>query len=201
MCVLYIERGGLKTLKLRWLCLFVAFGLSLQAANIVTNPGFETGDFTGWTATPFPGGDLSIQTNLPNSGTYYARFGSNVLDGYDSLQQSLPTTAGVYYDLSFFLREDGPGSPANADFQVYFDGNLIQDVPGSNFVYTQFSFLSLLATTNSTVLEFRGFDIASYARLDDVSVDVSAVPEPATLVLVGAGVLLVTALRKRRAAV
>ena len=36
--------------------------------NVITNPGFETGDFTGWAKGPFY--TFSITTEENHSGTY-----------------------------------------------------------------------------------------------------------------------------------
>ena len=56
-----------------------AWGLAgLQAyANLVQNPGFETGDFTGWTVS----GDISAFAGSAHSGTYSAAFDDAISQG------------------------------------------------------------------------------------------------------------------------
>jgi len=49
-----------------------AFSLAHPAsANLIANPGFETGDFTGWTAT---GSFAEVSPFNPHSGSYGAVF-------------------------------------------------------------------------------------------------------------------------------
>lgn len=83
------------------------------AGNLVSNCGFETGDFTGWTQfgdTTFDGvltGDTYVIPNVsPNSGLYMANFGSTTNSG---ISQSISTTPGTLYDISFYLENDGCG--------------------------------------------------------------------------------------------
>ena len=53
--------------------LLAIFSVSGQAqtTNLVTNPGFETGNTTGWFAFGSP--TLSVETSQVHSGTYAAR--------------------------------------------------------------------------------------------------------------------------------
>jgi len=85
--------------------------------NLVANCGFETGDFTDWTLS----GDQTDMEVLPagHSGCYGAFLGPPGDMGF--LAQDLPTAAGEYYDLSFWLR--GMGTP-NA-FQVLWNGAIV----------------------------------------------------------------------------
>src|SRR5580704_14813185 len=73
-------------------------------ANLLFNPGFETGDFTGWTQSGW-----FIDTTNPNSGVYDASTGcsgsscTTVGDPNSAyLFQDVATTLGTTYDLSFF---------------------------------------------------------------------------------------------------
>jgi transposase-like protein len=69
-------------------------------ADMVINGGFETGDFTGWALsgnTDYTG----VTTGIAHSGEYAAYFGPDGSLGY--LSQSLATTVGTRYELSFFL--------------------------------------------------------------------------------------------------
>ena len=89
----------------------VLSGPVLAAGNLVANPGFETGDFTGWTT----GGNFEatgVSGNfdgfLPNSGNFFAFLGPVGSDG--TLSQNLATTPGQSYTFSWFLGSDG-GTP------------------------------------------------------------------------------------------
>ena len=152
----------------------LAVGSQAQA-NLVTNPGFETGDFTGWAQSGnlgFTGVDGS-----PHSGTFAAFLGPVGSLGF--LSQSLVTTPGTGYDLRFFLQTDG-GVPS--EFQVFWNGALILDKtnpPASGYAET--ALLNLLATGSSTPLQFGFRDDPGFLFLDDVAV--TPTPEPATVVL------------------
>lgn len=79
------------------LALLAATGLAAPASaqNLVTNPGFETGDFSGWTATRAASGSfLGVGgVHYAASGNYGAYFGA-VGAQADSITQFLPTVAG-----------------------------------------------------------------------------------------------------------
>ncbi len=52
--------------------IFAAF-LPVAFANLVVNPGFETGDFSGWTVTPTPlVSGINVLPGHPHTGTYAA---------------------------------------------------------------------------------------------------------------------------------
>lgn len=176
---------------------YFAFASPAKAqGNIVMNPGFETGDFTGWMVND-PSGLTGVGSDaaFAHSGNNYAFLGAEPNIG--SLSQNLSTTAGDLYSLSFWLAHDVTGKPSN-EFSVYWNGSLIFALTPNvgAFSYTEFSFSDLTATGSSTTLEFRYEDNDDFFRLDDVS---AAVPEPGStiwLVAFGLGGLLMH--RRRR---
>ncbi len=168
-------------------------------ANLVSNPGFETGDFTAWTQsgdTTFTG----VDDSNPHSGTFAAFFGPFFSNGF--ISQDLATMAGGSYDLSFWLTDDSTGPD---HFEVSWNGVVIfsLDSPGA-FDYTQFTFNGLAAPTSSTPLQFGFFNEPGFWHLDDVSVEASSAGVPEALstfwvVLPFAGMIGAQLLRRRTA--
>ena len=167
-----------------------------QAASIVINGGFETGDCTGWTLGGNTGFSGVINTApYVNSGSFGAFFGAVGSD--TSLSQNLATTPGGRYDLTYFLYS--PGGTPN-DFSVVWNGvTETALVNAGAFGYTQFTFQGLLATGSSTTLQFLLRQDPSFWGLDDIAVTPS-VPEPSSILLLGSGLLLAGRLIRRKVA-
>jgi PEP-CTERM motif-containing protein len=165
--------------------------LSARAQNLVTNPGFETGDFSGWTQF----GDTSftdVQSFNVHSGSFAAEFGPTASDG--GITQNIATTPGITYTVDFWL--DNRDTSGTNHMSASFAGVTVLTLTSAPaFTYTEYTF-SVLATTSSSLLQFSFYNPPSWWDLDDVSV--TAVPEPGTLGLIVLGALgLVGTLRKR----
>jgi hypothetical protein len=171
------------------------------ARNLVTNCGFETGDFTGWTETPAATGSLFGVDGFPNSGEDAAFFGATDPPDEDMISQSISTIAGQAYNITFFLSNfvEHPGEPSTNQFTAMFDGTTLLSLTNSDgFPYTEFTD-TVVATSTSTTLRFDAYQVLDFYLLDDVSV--TAVSEPASLALLGSALLAFGVGRRRRAAV
>ena len=102
-----VKKGGLKN---KWLSaqVMLVIGFVLQAGmavaqNLVTNPGFETGDTTGW--VPFGSPTISAETSQVHSGTY-ACLVTNRTASYMGIAQSFQGTlgSGLTYNVSAWVR-------------------------------------------------------------------------------------------------
>jgi hypothetical protein len=190
-----------KNLTNRRILLFIAVlasaALPTHASNLVANPGFETGDFTGWTQF----GDTSftdVQTVDVHSGTYAAEFGPTTSDG--GIDQTIATFPGTVLNVSFWL--DNRDTSFNNHMSVSFSGVTILSLTNApSFAYTEYT-MNVLATSQSNLLHFSFYNPPSWWDLDDVSVyDIVPEPPPWAMMAMGAVVLVgVQQLRCRKKA-
>ncbi|MGO8677431.1 MAG: leucine-rich repeat protein [Limisphaerales bacterium] len=151
--------------------------------GLVSDGGFQNGGFSGWT---FSGDtqdsfidDGSLTGIAPQSGRYEAVLGQIGSLGY--LSQTVATTPGANYLLSFWVESDGQ---TPNEFLASWNGKaLLDDVNLPAVAWTNFQFL-VNATGANTVLQFGFRDDNSYLGLDDVSL----LPAPTPVTLGAAGV-------------
>jgi PEP-CTERM motif len=174
-------------------------GQALADGNLVANPGFETGDFTGWTQGGNTEGTAVVPSQPPffpsHSGNFLAILGPVGSDG--TLSQDVATTAGQSYTFSWFLGSDG-GTPS--DFSAIWNGAIIfseTNLPPTSGAYTAFTFTDVATGPTTIMFSFR--DDPGGLSFDDVSVTASAaIPEPSSLVLAGIGILTFAGSARRR---
>lgn len=168
---------------------FTAVGAN---AAIVVNGDFETGDFTGWTpdAVSFP---IYIVT-APVAGGNYAAQIAGFSFGPDTLSQTVATTAGHGYTLSFDYWQDG-GTPNG--FDVSWNGVSVFSQTDTDTGVAYQHVTANVVGSGSDTLVFTAYNDPAFSYVDNVAL--GTVPEPATwaLMLFGFGGLG-TAMRARR---
>ena len=160
--------------------------------SLVANGGFESGDFSGWTA-----GSLTALSGVEGAAAHSGAFGA--FSGENSfIRQALTTVTGPTYSLRFWLRSDGLDPDP---FYVNWNGAKVFDsVQLGAFEYREFVVGGLTAAGPVTLLTlgFRG-DLG-FVEVDDVSVRVAAIPEPQTWALMAGGMAVLAAWQRRRRA-
>jgi len=187
----------------------LALAAPVQAAELITNGGFENG-LTGWTSS----GTVNVNTAAdyhPCCGTvgsepafsnnHFVDFGSGNTAGTDLVSQAFHDLSGSLYTVTFDLGAFGSGTNqitaeaggASQTFTVVADDN-----NDTTFHPQTFSFLGTGLDSVKFTVVATGPDNTD-ALLDNVSVSGIAVPEPATwaMMLVGFGGLGAM-LRRRR---
>ena len=186
----------------------ISFGIAPAKADLITNGGFESGDFTGWNlnatftsvlATGFIGN--------AHSGLFFAGLGDSS-PTFGSLDQAVLDTPGDVLTLSYWLASDGllPNY-----FQAFWNGNPLSGSALNNsgaFPYTQFQFV--VNATGADTLIFLQRNPQSYFFLDDVSLvsggpgnpdpQPSPVPEPSAMLLVASGLAFLVARKRKQGA-
>jgi len=94
---------------------------------------------------------------------------------FDSISQTVVTTPGAFYNLSFFYQIVEPNSPPNNGLRVLFNGVVVYENLNSISGFSTFTFTHLQATGSTTTVEFQGRNVAGSDYLDDVSVTASCV--------------------------
>jgi hypothetical protein len=174
---------------------------SANAAPIIVNGSFELPDIATGSFALFPGGipgwavssgpSIEIQDHVagsPFAGDQYVELDST---GNSGMRQMVTTAPGNLYFLSFAYSPRQGVSLASNGIEVYFNSVLLDTlaltgVGNSNTVWAVHTY-TVMGTGGSTPLEFRAIGTSDSlgGYLDDVQLN--EVPEPASLLLLGAG--------------
>ena len=187
--------------KIAFATLLAVSAFSANAATeLVTNGNFETGTFAGWTKSGNASLSDVISNTTTSNHTYLWRSGATGSSAY--ISQVLGTQANYTYTLSFDIFNSAVSS-TNADavsFSAAFNGNVVYGFKNEKRNWDHITITGLKATGAATELKFGARNDPSFIRLDNVSVQVTAVPEPETYAMMLAGLGLMGLIARRRKA-
>jgi hypothetical protein len=187
----------------------IALSASGAGANMIQNGSFEEPviAYGSWTPDlPVPGWKveygygIEIQNHVagdPQHGNNHVELDTHY---NSSISQTISTSSGVKYNLSFWYSPRPNVSEDSNIINVYFNGTLIDSITGYSANVTDWKphTYPLTALSDSSVLMFEAAGISDSVGgyIDNVSM--TPTPVPAALWLFGSGIAGMAAIRRRK---
>lgn len=192
---------------------------SLPAHALITNPGFETGDLSGWNA-PLGNAYNTTQLNTgyhvidPVEGNNFAYIESGNMNVFYTLSQAFSVANNSVLSFSaLFTTTDYMPFNDEGYWKLYLDSAVVasesENVSGvGNYGSTGWGFFELDLIPGNYLLELGVRNIGdggvdSYVAIDGLNISnsgsgVDPIPEPATMVLFSTGILGLFGYKRKR---
>ena len=200
------------TRRIPYLAAVLLAAATLASANLITNPGFESGDLTGWstfglgwrTAT---GADALSETY----GLVCDVLDSHTGENWRGVYQNVPVSAGMAYNAGVYVRAVSVANSASWLELQWLDsgGGVISQLQSSTVTsdqaFTYMGLSSVVAPVGAVNASVRGIvnmtalppgGDGDFHIFDDFNV--AAVPEPSSLALLAVGSLALGLRRRLR---
>jgi hypothetical protein len=138
--------------------------VAVETDNLLVNPSFETGDFTGWNTQAGAGAIFGVSPG-GRTGTYGAYFAA-VGFHHDQIWQTVPTVPGRVYMMQVWLQNTNYGDDS---LRIFWEGSLVFDGTPCPFA-SGWAPITLFLTSTSPTSELRlaGHDNPTALIIDDV---------------------------------
>ena len=170
-------------------CMMPAITLSVSAGvGEITNGGFETGDFTGWSYYTY---STSIVTSTVQAGSYAVNIGKDsTLAGHIALEQVVPVNTNATYSLSFYNRRTSWGFSGNCSFSVSVElgmtpssftaTGLSASTPSNSNSYTKRTYSFSTSTYKYARIRFNALGSGVDTRLDTIALTATVTGDEGT---------------------